>query len=57
MKKDKIPISINPSTKRKGQEASRQMFGDVNLSGYIGVLIESDCRKKKIKDEAQKINK
>lgn len=42
-------ISIHQDLKAKAQEASRDMFGYVNLSGYLKVLIDKDCRERNIK--------
>jgi hypothetical protein len=41
-------ISMPLHVKERGIKASKQMFGRVNLSGYIQVLINSDCDKKNI---------
>lgn len=48
-KKEVTTITIHPDVRRRGQEASREMFGDQNLSGYVSVLIDKDCQQRKIK--------
>jgi len=41
-------INIPPNVKERGKEASKKMFGRINLSGYIASLISNDCDKKGI---------
>jgi hypothetical protein len=49
MAKEIVTISISKKIKNKGQRASEDMFGRVNFSGYIQVLIDQDCRIRGIK--------
>lgn len=49
MAEKKTTISIPKKIKSKGQKASNDMFGRVNFSGYIQVLIDQDCRTRGIK--------
>lgn len=49
MAKGITTISIDESIKKKAQEASRDMFGRINLSGYFQVLTDRDCRERGIK--------
>lgn len=46
-------ISLPKKVKRKAIEASKEMFGTDkgNLSGYIQVLINEDCKKRNIKSD------
>jgi hypothetical protein len=49
MAKDITTISITKSIKEKAQKASSEVFGRINLSGYLQVLIDRDCRERNIK--------
>lgn len=49
MAEDITTISIPKTIKSKAQKASREMFGRINLSGYLQVLIDQDCRIRGIK--------
>lgn len=49
MAKDIATISISKDIKNDAQKASVQMFGRVNLSGYLQVLIDRDCRERGLK--------
>lgn len=42
-------ISLPKKIKEKAQKASKEIFGRVNLSGYLKVLIDQDCKKRNIK--------
>lgn len=41
-------INLPPNIKGRAKKASKKMFGRVNLSGYIQVLINKDCDEKGI---------
>jgi hypothetical protein len=49
MAKEVATISIAKPIKNKAQRASKEMFGRVNLSGYLQVLIDRDCNERGIK--------
>jgi hypothetical protein len=49
MAKEIATISISKEIKSNAQKASIQVFGRVNLSGYLQVLIDKDCRERNIK--------
>ena len=43
MAREIATISISKKIKNKAQRASVEVFGRVNLSGYLQVLIDQDC--------------
>lgn len=49
MGKDITTISISKEIKAKAQAASMDMFGYVNLSAYLKVLIDRDSKERGIK--------
>lgn len=49
MAKNITTISLPEKIKKRAQRGSMKMFGRINLSGYLHVLINKDCDKNKIK--------
>lgn len=49
MASDITTISLPKDIKSKAQAASRDMLGYVNLSAYLKVLIDKDCKERNIK--------
>jgi len=46
MTKKRINIILTPEQHETAKEQSRRLFGNVNLSQYIGVLIEREKEKR-----------
>jgi len=45
MKTKKVTISLTPEQQDKARYLSKELFGNENISGFIGYLIENETKK------------
>ena len=45
-KTKKVTITLTPEQQEKARENSIKVLGKSNISGYVGLLIEKDSKKK-----------